>query len=296
MAVPLLLASLLSFGAFGAAGADAAFSASPPAAAGDARLAPFFADREGTFVVREAGRPETVRWNPARAARRFTPASTFKIPSAAIALETGVADGPDFRLEWDPVRDPRRPDWPEAWASAQTLQTAFRESCVWYFQELARRVGRERMSEWVRRFSYGNGEVTGPIDRFWLGGSLTISADEEVSFLERLRAGTAGLSPRTTAVVREIALLEAAESWSLYGKTGTMPLPSGLQLGWLVGWLESGGRTWAFSLNSEAPRAAAWSRAERVSKAKEMLRAVGLPPAQAAERVNPGTKDRMVNE
>lgn len=221
----------------------------------------------------------------------MTPASTFKIPNAAIALETGVADGPGFALPWDPARDPRRPGWPAAWAGPQTLRSAFRESCVWYFQELARRIGVARMSGWLRQFGYGSaGEGTGagaglpgPIDRFWLDGSLTISADEQAAFLERLLAGRLGLSGRTAAAVRELALLERTEGAALFGKTGTAAPVNGVELGWLVGWVESGGRSWVYALNVEAPVAKAWSRSERVEKARQLLAAAGVPVPAAAK-------------
>jgi beta-lactamase class D len=219
-----------------------------------------------------------------------TPASTFKIPNSAIALETGVADGPGFTLEWDPVRDPRRGDWPDAWAGPQTLRSAFSESCVWYFQELARRIGRDRMSSWVAKFGYGNGSsgLAGPIDRFWLDGSLVISADEQVAFLERMLSGRLGLSARTTGIVRELAFLEKVGEAVLSGKTGTMPTGGGRQLGWIVGWVETGGKTFVYAMNAEAPRESSWSRAERVSRTREMLAAAGiLPPAAAKITTTP---------
>lgn len=241
-------------------------------------------------MVREAGSAPSgsVRWNPDRAARRMPPASTFKIPNAAIALETGVADGPDFALPWDPVRDPRRTDWPAAWAGPQTLRSAFRESCVWYFQELARRIGRERMSSWISKLAYGSARVTGPTDRFWLDGSLVISADEQVDFLERMLSGRLGFSARTTAAVREIAALEKVGDADLSGKTGTMPARGGTQLTWIVGWVETGGKTFVYALNADAPKATSWSRAERVARVKELLAATGvlLPAAANRSEVN----------
>jgi beta-lactamase class D len=64
-----------------------------------------------------------------------SPWSTLKILNALIALETGVATGPDFAIPWD--RQPReRPKWNQD----QTLRSAVERSGAWYFQELARRV------------------------------------------------------------------------------------------------------------------------------------------------------------
>ncbi|MGH8726962.1 MAG: penicillin-binding transpeptidase domain-containing protein [Burkholderiales bacterium] len=43
-------------------------------------------------------------------------------------------------------------------------------SVVWYYQELARRIGRERLQAYVDRFEYGNQNISGRIDQFWLTG------------------------------------------------------------------------------------------------------------------------------
>ena len=54
--------------------------------------------------------------------------------------------------------------------------------------ELARRVGSQRMQKFLADIPYGNADISTGIDKFWLGTSLKISADEQVEFLRRLRA------------------------------------------------------------------------------------------------------------
>ncbi|MBM3462944.1 MAG: hypothetical protein FJX76_12655, partial [Armatimonadetes bacterium] len=114
-----------------------------PAVAEEPDLGRFFKGADATFVLR--GPDRDVRWNPKRAAVGYIPASTFKIPNTVIALDTGVVDGADFYLPWDGARDPREDFWPDTWAGAQTLKSAFRETVVCFYQELARRIGPERM-------------------------------------------------------------------------------------------------------------------------------------------------------
>ena len=53
----------------------------------------------GTFVVLNARTGEYLRHNPERAAERFAPCSTFKIPHTAILLETGAAPDPDHLVK-----------------------------------------------------------------------------------------------------------------------------------------------------------------------------------------------------
>ncbi|MFP9052255.1 penicillin-binding transpeptidase domain-containing protein, partial [Enterococcus faecalis] len=48
---------------------------------------------------------------------------------------------------------------------------------------LARDIGEERMKTWLHTLSYGNEDISGGIDQFWLQSSLTISPLEQETFL-----------------------------------------------------------------------------------------------------------------
>jgi beta-lactamase class D len=113
---------------------------------------------------------------------RTSPNSTFKIPHALIALDTGVVTDVDAMVQWD-----GKPRWIDAWNRDASLRTAIYESVVWFFQGTARAIGRERMREYLEAFEYGNAAVDGPIDMFWLDdGSLRISPEESLRFMARL--------------------------------------------------------------------------------------------------------------
>src|SRR5687768_2519450 len=90
-----------------------------------------------TFVLLDGAGKFTID-NADRARQRFTPCSTFKIPSSVIGLDTAVIPDEWFEIQYDPKRDgPQH----EAWSRDFDLRSALRESAVWYFRELARRVG-----------------------------------------------------------------------------------------------------------------------------------------------------------
>ena len=186
-------------------------------------------------MVRDVVAGRTVRHDPARGATRTSPCSTFKIPNSLIGLETGVVSDASFVLPWDGVRRPR-----EEWNRDHDLRSALSHSVVWYYQELARRVGPDRMQKWVSAFSYGNEDISGGIDRFWLGSSLRVSPDEQVDFLGRLHAGELPVSPRSVAIVKEILLQDAPGPGIAYrGKTGSCQDPGAPQPhGWWVGSVE----------------------------------------------------------
>jgi beta-lactamase class D len=290
MRAPLLVLPVLLLGALagcarssgeGPGAGVAPAAASVPADTVDLRR--FFDGMEGTFVLWDAQTQQMRRYNPVRARTRFLPASTFKIPNTLIALETGVASGPDFTLGWDSVAVPAQPWWPSSWRRAQTLEAAFRNSVYWYYQELARRVGAERMRAYLAQFAYGNQDLSGGVDRFWLEGGLRISPEEQVDFLRRFYEGRLGVSARATATLTEIMVLEETPAYRLSGKTGTADVTPTRELGWLVGYVERGASVSFFALNMEGETVwEAWPPQRRAELVKAILAEMDVLPADAA--------------
>lgn len=214
--------------------------------------------------------------NPERARISYSPASTYKIPNTLIALETGVAPGPEFHLAWDRKAVPRQAWWPPAWAQDHTLRSALKNSVVWYYKELARRIGPERMQTYVDQFKYGNRNISGGIDQFWLAGGMRISALEQVDFLQRFHAGRLGVSERSTMLAKDMLVLESTPAYTLSGKTGLAGFgdASATQIGWLVGYLEREGRVHFFAMNIDVKKSE--DAAARTSITKSILREAGL--------------------
>jgi beta-lactamase class D len=213
----------------------------------DVDIGPLFAERgvEGAFVLYNPEGDTTTTYNPDRCAERFLPASTFKVVNAMVALETGVVAGPDEVIAWDGVDRGLA-----VWNQDHTLATAMEHSVVWYYQEVARRVGRERMQQYVDLVGYGNQDISGNLDSFWLDGGLRISALEQIELLRRLYAGELPFSHRSMDIVCEMIVLEEGEAYTLSGKTGwTSRVAS--QIGWFVGYLEVGDRVYFFATNVE---------------------------------------------
>ncbi len=120
---------------------------------------------EGTFVLHGSVLMSSRQTTASEPETRFLPASTFKIFNALVALETGVIPDEHATFKWDGVERSV-----PAWNQDHDLASAISVSAVWYFQELARRIGRERMQEWIDRAKYGNQNIGGEIDSFWLNG------------------------------------------------------------------------------------------------------------------------------
>ena len=227
------------------------------------------ANATGTFVLYDLFNDTLVGHDKHRAETRYVPASTFKIPHSLIGLASGAVASVDEVL---PYKGPEKPFIP-AWKKEMGLREAIALSNVPIYQELARRIGPERMREALRQMGYGNEEVGERIDRFWLDGPLAISAVEQVRFLAKLAQGSLPFSKARQASVREIVLLESTPRHKLYGKTGWQNAP-GDGVGWWVGWVERGGRLYAFALNMEMHGMA--DAPKRTELGRAALRSLGL--------------------
>jgi bla regulator protein BlaR1 len=191
-----------------------------------------FGAYSGAFILYDTTHQRRLRYHPEKCRVRTAPMSTFKVLNSLIALETGVASGPDFRLPWDGTRHAIEP-----WNHDQTLRSAFSVSCVWFFQALARRVGLERYQQILPKVGYGNGDVTGGVTQFWLASSLTISPDEQVEFLRRLHERKLPFSVKTMDTVLDIMTISRTGQTIFRGKTGTAVdnKKNVATLGWFIG-------------------------------------------------------------
>jgi beta-lactamase class D len=250
-------------------------------------LSNFFAGinpADATFVVYHPSSNQLIRYNTTRAQQRFIPASTYKIPNSLIALETGVAEDAEHLIPWHPALKPETGFWSPDWSKDQTLRSAIRGSVYWYYQALARDIGTDRMQSYVDLFDYGNRDTSGGIDTFWLDGSLKISADEQVRFLEKMYNGKLGISSTSTQILKDILLLENTDSYRLSGKTGTVDLTPTRELAWLVGFIEREGDVWFYALNMDGEQVwEQWgSSKNRLALVRQLLQELAIIPATTA--------------
>ncbi|CAI8860437.1 class D beta-lactamase [Methylocaldum szegediense] len=247
-------------------------------ALGDASdLSKFFKNTPGAFVLYDLKNDRYLRYNPVRCKQRFTPHSTFKIPNSLIGLETGVIPNADFVIPWDRQQYPPEEAMSEEWNRDHDLRSAIKYSVVWYYRELAKRVGEARMKKMVQALRYGNQDISGGIDRFWLNSSLAISANEQVAFLKRFYAEKLPVSQRSVKIVKDILVLEKTPEYTLSGKTGGGPRGDGKYLGWFVGYLETRGNVYFFATNVDGDNFAA-IREPRVTITRQILTNLGYLP------------------
>jgi beta-lactamase class D len=187
----------------------------------------------GSFVLYDQKNDRYIYYNKERSGQPYIPASTFKICNSLIGLETGVIKDQHFVIPWDSVKR-QVPNW----NSNHDFRTAFKNSTVWYYQELARRVGAERMKYWLDKTGYGNTDTSGGIDKFWLSGGLRITPLQQIDFLKRLHDNMLPFSQRSMDIVKNIMIARDTLDYVVRAKTG-WGMQDNRDIGWYTGYLET---------------------------------------------------------
>lgn len=225
---------------------------------------------KGTFLLYDLNKNQYLVYNSNRANTRYVPASTFKIFNSLVALETGVAKDENDVIKWDGVIR-AIPQWNQN----HTMKTAIKVSAVWFYQELARRIGEKRMQNYINLANYGNRDISGGIDKFWLQGDLRISPKEQIDFLVKLHNNKLPFSTRAIAIVKNILIAEQTEDYVLRGKTG-WENSFKPEVGWYVGYLERDRNTYFFALQMDIVQAK--DLKARLEITKNILKDTGVLP------------------
>lgn len=196
---------------------------------------------EGSFVLYDQNKDKFTFYNQQQFKNEFPPSSTFKICNSLIGIETGVIKDENFIIPWDSTVY-----WNSKWNTDQSLKSAYKNSTVWYYQELARRVGGERMNHWLKKANYGNADTSGGIDLFWLKGGLRVSPEQQIDFLKRLHDNKLPFSKRTVDIVKSIMIAKDTLDYVIRAKTGWADEEKRI-VGWYVGYVEKNGNVYYFS-------------------------------------------------
>ena len=218
-------------------------------------LKSYYGDFDGGFSIYDLKTDKYFQYNTEHCKKRFSPCSTFKIPNSLIGLETGVIADTGFVIKYHSILHPRDSfklaNEPfKHWFEDLSLKRAFKYSCVWYYQELARRVGQKQMKSMVSRLDYGNKDISSGLDSYWLCGSIQISINEQVEFLKKLYLHKLnGFSDKNMDAVKSIMLYETTNDYKLFGKTGSGDCWDDKVIGWYVGFVETETGPKVFAMN-----------------------------------------------
>ena len=221
----------------------------------DKDLQHFFDEKAvvGTFGLYDNGSGQFTIHNIARFRdSAYLPASTFKIANSLIGIETGRIVNEKMIIKWDGVVRPfPMGDSSKSWNKDLTMEEAFKRSALPYYQEVARRIGKDTMQFWLDSLKYGNKKIVSPVDVFWLNNTLKITADEEMGFVKKLYFNQLPFQKRTQEIVKKVMVQEANANYQLAYKTGTGTLENGRTLCWIVGWVEENRHPYFFVMNMD---------------------------------------------
>jgi len=235
---------------------------------------------EGCFAIMDNASGKFTVHNLARYRdSSYLPASTFKIVNSLIGLQTGKIVNDSMVIKWDGVTR-RVADWNKD----LTMYEAFRVSSVYYYQEVARRIGKDTMQFWLDSLGYGTkkikGEATkkikGAVDSFWLNNTLKVTPDEQLGLVKRLYFDQLPFFKSYQEVVKRAMLFEENTNYRLGYKTGWGFKENGNAIGWVVGWIEENKHPYFFVLNIESPDKDFDMWTVRMKMLKDILKHLGF--------------------
>lgn len=216
---------------------------------------------EGSFVLYDEQKDQWTIYQEENAHQRISPASTYKIYDALIALESGIITPEDSHIAWDGTSYPF-----EEWEQNQTLQTAMKSSVNWYFQNLDAHIGRSKLQTYLKKIHYGNQSIGTDLSSYWFDGELKISPIEQVNLMIALHHNDFDFHEKNLHAVQQSLALSTSGQTALYGKTGTIMEEGKNTSGWFVGYIEISDYTYYFAINIRGKDHASGSQAAKIAE------------------------------
>jgi len=185
---------------------------------------------------------------------RHAPRCSFNIAISLMGFDEGLLVDetcPEFQFKEGYF------DYIEKWKQSHNPYLWMKNSCLWYSQVLIQKLGAKKFQEYVRKFNYGNQDVSGDkgknngLTRSWMSGSsLEISPEEQAVFLQKFLDQKFPVSSESYEMTKNIIFVDdLVDGWKRYGKTGLGNAPNAdgtlnedREEGWFVGWAEKGKR------------------------------------------------------
>lgn len=212
-------------------------------------LSSYFNGYSGSFVLYDSATKNYQIYNQKKSEQRVSPNSTYKIYSALFALEENIISVKNDKQNWDGTVYPFK-----AWNKSHDLSTALSNSVNWYFQNLDRKMGKKQLQYYLHKIKYGNENLAGKLDSYWIQSSLKISPIEQVQLLYELDENTFGFNEENIRAVKNAIFIDKQKSGQLYGKTGTGMINEKHVNGWFIGFVKQEVRTYYFALNIQSEK------------------------------------------
>lgn len=179
--------------------------------------------------------------------------STFKVPLAVMAFDSGVLKDEKQVLKWDG----KKHTMVEAWNGDHNAETWMKNSVVWFSQRLTPMMGEKKTKDYLNRFDYGNKDLSAGLTDAWIEkptapAKLAISPYGQINFMKKLWQGTLPASQRSMLLTKKIMYLETSPNgFDLHGKTGSgfYDDERKLHLGWFIAHVKKGEKEYLSVMN-----------------------------------------------
>lgn len=233
-------------------------------------LSAYFKGYKGSFVLYDADNSHFQIYNRILSEQRISPDSTYKIYSGLFALESNAIAINNSEQYWNGKSNPFK-----EWDKDHNLTSAMRNSVNWYFQNLDQEVGDKRLQAYFDKVNYGNKDLSGGLDTYWMESSLKISPIEQVLLLQELSENKFGFKAENVEAIKEAMLIDDQQDKQLYGKTGTGTINGNNVNGWFIGFVKKEGHSYYFAINiqnqgTEASGSKAMEIAKQILKDKNI--------------------------
>lgn len=208
----------------------------------------------GGIYIYNRNKNEFTVYDRKRMETGFIPASTSKIIHSLIFLDSGALKDETEVLKWDGVKRSI-----EAWNQDHNLRSALKVSAVWFYVEVSKRVGQNKMQHYYDAANYGNASTNGFGEAYWVKGDLRITPRQQIEFLAKFYKNELPFSERTIEKVKDILIEEQTDKYTLRAKTGWSDAYTP-QVGWWIGYVERADNVYFFALeiditkNEDAPK------------------------------------------
>lgn len=228
-------------------------------------LADNFKNCTGTFVLYERNSDSMYIYNEKLARTRVSPASTYKIYDALLALEQNIITENNSSLTWDGTSQPFK-----LWEKDQDLSSAMHNSVNWYFQTLDAQLGAQTISVYLNDINYGNKTIGSNTSTYWGDGSLKISPLEQTILLQQFCNEKLPAKAENVNTVKDSLYTEkipiGSSAGKLYGKTGTTRFQDESINGWFIGFVETTDNVYYFATYLKGESNITGSKAAEVTR------------------------------
>jgi len=178
------------------------------------------------------------------------PASTFKILHTLIALEEAVVKNKEHLFRWDRTPKLFKSARIPSWNQDQDLESAFKNSTIWCYEEIAKSIKTKRYCKYLKSANYSNRKIKHPNGNdFWNYGKLRVSLIDQIKLLIHLYNNKLPFKIEHQELTKDLMIEEENEQYLLRTKTGWSY--DGRDIGWYVGYIELADNVIFFSTRIE---------------------------------------------